>query len=119
MKKIIINVRGGHVSGELITSEQFEEEWFIKLLYQRLANLGIVLVDPHFRRQRVGTKLVRQFLRKAKTAGATACVAELVQFAGAESLDARIAFFQKLGFKRFPVNEDEHDTPPVLMVAEL
>jgi GNAT superfamily N-acetyltransferase len=116
---IAINSSGGHISGRVVTADEYAAEMYVTIPYDRIACIDLVMVTPSERRQGEGSKLVRKFMGQAKKVGATAVLAELVQFTGCVSVEIREAFFEKLGLTVLPINEDEHDTPPILMIAEL
>jgi predicted GNAT superfamily acetyltransferase len=116
---IAINRDRGHISGKLLTPAEYAEEMFIDIPHDPFAVIDLVIVPPVLRRRGNGTKLVRSFMVQAKKLGARSALAEIVNDDGSGMVDARRAFFESLGFKVFPVNEAEHDNPPLLMLAEL
>lgn len=116
---IVINRADGHISGNVMTAEDYSAEMFVAIPYDKFACIDLVIVPVKCRRRGKGSRLVREFGARAKDAGATALLAELLPFNGAVTVEARQAFFKKLGFKIFPVNEEEHDIPPLLMIAKI
>ncbi len=116
---ISINVLGGHISGRIVTAEDYADEMFITIPYDKFACIDLVMVLPKCRRKGWGSRLIRMFIARAKTAEAKAVLAELVQFDGAVTVEARRAFFEKQGFTDSPVYEEEHDIPQLLMIAEI
>jgi GNAT superfamily N-acetyltransferase len=116
---ISIDVSGGHISGRVLSNTDYEEASFVQLPYKTIASIDLVVVGEHYRRRGRGSSLVRRFIGRAKAAGAQSIIAELVQIRGSISVFERMAFFEKIGFQVFPIPEDEHDTPPLVMVAKL
>jgi N-acetylglutamate synthase-like GNAT family acetyltransferase len=102
-----------------MTADEYADEMFVSIPFDKFACIDLVMITPGSRRKGKGTQLVRRFIAQAKAAGAMAVVAELMQARGMITVEERKAFFEKLGFKVFPVDEEEHDTPPLLMSAEL
>jgi GNAT superfamily N-acetyltransferase len=116
---ININVPGGHISGSVVTAEDYADEMLIIVPYDNFACIDLVMVLPRYRRKGWGSRLIRMFIARVKTAEAKAVLAELVQSNDAVTVEARRAFFDKQGFTDFPVHEEEHDIPPLLMIAEI
>jgi GNAT superfamily N-acetyltransferase len=118
-KSISINVPGGHISGNVVTAVDYAVEMFITIPYDKFACIDLVMVCPSYRRKGMGSLLVRLFMTQAKSASAKAVFAELVQFNGALTAEDRQTFFEKQGFRFSPVNKEDHDIPPLLMIAEI
>ena len=116
---IKVNIAGGNVSGCLMTPDDYADEMFVTIPFEKFACIDLVFVAPKSRRAGKGAQLIRMFIARAKAAGAKAVVAELVQAEVIITVEERMAFFENLGFKLFPVDEDDHDTPPLLMIAEI
>ncbi len=116
---ISITIPSGHISGSIVTAKNCADEMFVTIPYDKFACIDLVIVLPKCRREDWGSRLIRKFMARAKTAGAEAVLAELLKFNGAVTVEARRAFFEKQGLKMFPVNEEEHDSPPLLMIAEI
>jgi GNAT superfamily N-acetyltransferase len=115
--QIRIEKPGGMVRGEIISGEQFNDDWCIRLPYRKVAYLKLVAVEPDYRGKGLGAELVREFCQKAKNAGAEACLLEPIPHQDSPMTeDDLVKFYKKFGFKHLA---SRSANPPLLLLKPL
>lgn len=108
-----------YVIGGIMPGAEFGAEYRMPLPYKTIAWVAAVFVNEALRRQRIGTRLLAEFLDTAMARGAEACFVEPVAEDRSMQYDDVYRFYQLSGFDSLPEELQAVADPNMLMFKAL